>query len=404
MGWSSQNTKKANVLLIIVLAVVFWMLLLLVELILGYSSYKLRISAMVNSQERSIRLREIPPNLHLVEEISEEAKDRNNIINLSQDSYILKTDKDGFILPSEMHIEPDVTLFFLGGSTTECRAVDPLQRFPYLAGRILEKRSGMKVNSYNGGVSGNHSFHSINTLINKVLPYSPDIVILKHNSNDILLIPYGSYWDKAPGKTLVVQSQISSEKSQNSIFTFPVIRTFARRALNKMSSSPVPDNFQKYSKKEGEMVNVDRDLVLTQFRNSLYTFIAICRSWNIEPVLMTQAIIDDDQRMVSDPIPESFSFPMPKDPLKDSIMLNVLYSFHHLFNETIREVCEVKHVVLIDLKKEVPSRNHTYIYDLYHYNNQGSEYVANIIATALEPLLSMENSDTLSIAEKTDLL
>jgi len=405
MGWSSQNTTKANALLIVVLATVCWILLLIVELVLGYSSCKSQISAVVNSQERSIRLRENAPNLDLVEEITEETKARNKIFNLSQNSYVLQTDDDGFLLPSEMHAKPDVSLFFLGGSTTECRAVGPLHRFPYRTGRILEETTGMKINSYNGGVSGNHTLHSINTLINKVLAYSPDIVILKHNSNDILLIPYGTYWQPAPGKTLVNRSQKESQYGlDRSIFTLPAIRNLAFKALSRISSSPIPDNYQKYSKTEGQIINVNRDLVLTQFRNSLYTFISICRSWNIKPVLMTQAIIDDDRRIISDPIPESFNFPMPAEPLKDSIMLDVLYSFHQVFNEIIREVCTAKQVLLIDLKEEVPTRNNTYVYDLYHYNNEGSELVANVIATALQASISPGRSFDAAVSEKTDSL
>ena len=54
-------------------------------------------------------------------------------------------------MPSKVHDHPDLTLAFLGGSTTECIYVDENNRFPYLAGRLIEEQTGLKVNSYNAG-------------------------------------------------------------------------------------------------------------------------------------------------------------------------------------------------------------------------------------------------------------
>ena len=74
--------------------------------------------------------------------------------------YTIDTDGNGFIKPSTIHENPDVTIVFLGGSTTESMFVKPENRFPYRVGRILEKNLGVKINSLNAGKSGNNSMHS----------------------------------------------------------------------------------------------------------------------------------------------------------------------------------------------------------------------------------------------------
>ena len=59
---------------------------------------------------------------------------------LEQKPYVLRVDRQGFIMPAKIHDHPDLTIAFLGGSTTECTYVDEDQRFPYLVGRLLERR------------------------------------------------------------------------------------------------------------------------------------------------------------------------------------------------------------------------------------------------------------------------
>ena len=49
----------------------------------------------------------------------------------------LRTDARSYILPSFQHSDPDATVAFLGGSTTECVAVAEELRFPALVSQLL---------------------------------------------------------------------------------------------------------------------------------------------------------------------------------------------------------------------------------------------------------------------------
>ena len=90
---------------------------------------------------RTVRLREGRPGYHhwyqLVERDGhgQEVRTRERIA----------MDADGFMIPSKIHEDPDVTIVFLGGSTTESASMNENVRFPYLVGRSLEARLGRTV-------------------------------------------------------------------------------------------------------------------------------------------------------------------------------------------------------------------------------------------------------------------
>jgi hypothetical protein len=105
---------------------------------------------------------------------------------LEQKPYQVRTDADGFMLPYNIYDKPDLTLVFLGGSTVACIYVDEDQRFPHLAGQLLEQKTGKKITSINSGVGGNNSLHSIDVLLNKIIPIKPDVVVMMHNINDLV--------------------------------------------------------------------------------------------------------------------------------------------------------------------------------------------------------------------------
>jgi hypothetical protein len=112
------------------------------------------------------------------------------------DVYPMDIDGDGFIMPSRVYTKPDLTIVFLGGSTTETMYVAPETRFPYLVGRLLEQRTGLKINSFNAGRSGNNAMLSSAVMLGKLLPLHPDYVVIMSNGTDLgVLSRFGTYWN-----------------------------------------------------------------------------------------------------------------------------------------------------------------------------------------------------------------
>lgn len=116
-----------------------------------------------------------------------------NLVNPDQPYGQLRTDNRSYIIPAFQFKDPDATIAFLGGSTTECSAVQEYLRFPALVSKLLADHE-LKVNTLNVARSGNTLHDSINVFFNHVVQDRPDFAILMHASNDIgVLATEGDY-------------------------------------------------------------------------------------------------------------------------------------------------------------------------------------------------------------------
>lgn len=295
-----------------------------------------------------------------------------------EDKIVFHTDENGFIMPSKLHDEPDFSIVFLGGSTTECKAVMEDNRFPYLVGRLIEKDTRLKVNSYNSGVASSDSLHSINILLNKVIPLDPDMVVMMHNMNDLSILLYeGTYWNNNPTRTHLVILDLRPSfrgilKQIKDLF-FPNLYSALYVALHPKTE---PDEFGHI---RGKRININKAYLTSEFKMNLQLFIDICKIRGISPVLMTQA-----NRFKNDPGPEIMNS-MKKLEEQNSITYRAYKEIYDLFNEAIRETGVENNVLVIDLDKEVPKEKE-YIYDVVHLNDNGSRLAAEIIKRDLKPL------------------
>jgi len=219
--------------------------------------------------------------------------------------------------------------------------VDESKRFPYLVSQILKKKSG-EVHSLNGGNSGNNSMHSVVNLIAKGLNKRPNFVLMMHNVNDLSgLLRTNSYWNTAKGRTIV-------------------------------QSTHVNNSFYEFIK---NVVKIDTGKVSRSFRKSLKTFISVCRSWGINPVLMTQP----NRLNSSDTLIENtYNF----STLSLLFSYDEYVSMHEKFNYIIRDVGTEEGILVIDLDQHLSDKKE-FIYDAVHLNTEGSVEVAKIISRQL---------------------
>ena len=326
------------------------------------------------TEVRNIRLREHPPSL-ITYAIPTDVY-MNGVDSLVQKEFRFENDKDGYIYPSRIHKQPDMTIFFLGGSTTEAIYVDEYNRFPYLVGRLLEG-NGIKVNSINSGVSGNNSMHSINILLNKGLALRPDIAIMMHNVNDLNVLLYeNNYWNKNPNRSLLIvsNSNISNYLKRILKAVIPNLYISLRRVKRNIFRE---DEFVHL---RGKKLTINKQGIIEKFERSLLTFIAICKSNGIIPILMTQAnrFREKPDRIIIN------NWTLDKDfGIKYEEYKNIFDSM----NDLIREVGRSNMVLIIDLAKDVP-QDKAYMYDILHYNDNGSKYVARLIVDQLNNMFN----------------
>ena len=372
--WFERNSKKAILGLILIITIIFTYA---TEKILAYrqdcSVYNFALP------NRAIRLREFKP---LMSDCS--FPPPNNYDTLVNKKYTLRIDKNGFIIPSERYSHPDISLVFLGGSTTVCHYIDENFRFPYLTGALLENKLGIKINSYNAGRSGNNSLHSIDILLNKIIPLNPQIVVMMHNINDVTTLVYEhSYWNNNISKSVIID--MNNELTANYFRIMrdrliPNIATQFRIISNTIKYKLRADhaNVDEFAHIRGKPITINKTEAIEQFEMNLEIFIKICQARKIIPVLMTMP-----SRLKENP-----------DELIVYIFKNGKINFSYqdcralfdAFNDSIRNKAKENHISLIDLAKTIPQEA-KYMYDTVHYTETGSKQIAHQVSEHLEPII-----------------
>ena len=377
-NWLERNPKK--VIGVIVLLAIGCLALVTEKILAG------RTHNLINpiGIKRSIKLREFNPLYRDV--LVPDADAMRMSDGLVQKPFVLRVDRQGFIMPSKVHDHPDLTIAFLGGSTTECTYVDEDNRFPYLVGRLLEGETGLKVNSYNAGRSGNNTLHCLNILLNKVVNLKPDVVVLMENINDLAILMYEkTYWNTNPSRS-PIQERLPTFKTvgQDLRQTFYLVRDLTipnlSRELKKMFSFGRKGKGDEFQGVRGQKITIDQDLLVREFSLNLQTFINICRARGIIPVLMTQA-----SRLTDNPDPLIKKM-MHQLEISQGITYAEFKGAFDRLNQTIRDVGAKNQVLVIDLAREIPPVKEN-ICDVAHFNDQGSRLVAARIAAGLIPVI-----------------
>jgi hypothetical protein len=372
-NWFQQNPRKTLFLVVLI------SLLLVVagaEKLLKFLHHRRGIVLETEVERRYIKLREPRPLQQM------RLRFPKNYLPYTDNAfpkiYRVDIDANGFIKPSQKYLHPDLALVFLGGSTTECMFMDEENRFPYVVGAILEQQTGKKINSYNGGFSGNNSLHAIDLLVNKVIPLEPRVAVFMEDINDLSTLLYKqTYWSsnnvRAPLETLEKGKLLGKLLKE---LLIPQLN----EAYRNFKGSVFSQEEDEFAQDRGRKLAVDPAGLAREFARNLEVFVDICRDRDITPVLMTQA-----NRVTANPDPVVAAY-IGKCGRDTGISYQDFKRLYDLFNETIREVGRKKGVLVIDLAREVPP-DKEHLYDLVHFNDAGSRYAAQIIAAQLMPLL-----------------
>ncbi len=375
-NWFERNPKKiiAFMILLILTASIYCM-----EKLLAYKNNGIGYNFAL--KERAIALREFRP---LLKEYNHPVKEDEPYDTIKKKNYLLRVDRNGFIMPSEKYSNPDIALVFLGDSVTAELLVDEEKRFPYLSGVLLEKELGIKVNSFNASRTANNTLNTIDILLNKIIPMKPNIAIMMHNNNDVAIMLYEkTYWNNSPTRGLIFDI---NEYILNNFFKImrdkfiPNISRELRLAKGRLRTllrtRGIDKSNDEFAKMRNTKINYNASEMVEQFEMNLQIFITICKIRKITPVLMTMA-----SRFTETPDKAII------DRFKGVAVSYQEYKhLFDLFNDSIRKKAVENDILLIDLAAAIPQEKE-YIYDVIHYNNSGSIKAAEIIKDKLKPLL-----------------
>ncbi|HEY9081056.1 SGNH/GDSL hydrolase family protein [Magnetovibrio sp.] len=354
-------------------------------------------SSAQDLKQRAIRLRMQPPLEHRVYSPNEDYL-KNRSDSLAAGEYVMDTDGFGFIRPGLEHLNADLTLAFLGGSTTENFFMKPAQRFHYGTAQLLEQRTGHTVNAINAARSGNVTLHSVNIFLNAVLEHHPDVAILMHNINDYAVLYHEkSYWNDHPERSLVYELPHSGTFLPSSLSVSQAARQLLDTAMvslipnltarlnlvsaNLMGGSAQSTVFGEDAQRRRwgvakalDMVQIEHD-----FRSALTTFVSAARSWQIEPVLMTQPHRWPER--LDEHTPASIRDFMARKAIT-GIDYGEFRAGYVRLNDVIRETARDLNVPLIDLQAEI-APNTENLFDAIHLTGTGSQIASTVIAETL---------------------
>jgi hypothetical protein len=380
-NWFERNPKKTIglFLFLFLLAVIYG-----AEKLLAFINHTQNL--VLFTERRYINLREILPFVDTVDVPPDKAVRESD--GLVQKPYRVRTDANGFMLPNNRYEKPDYTLVFLGGSTVACIYVDEESRFPFLVGQLLEQQTGKRITSLNSGVGGNNSLHSLDILLNKIIPVKPDAVVMMHNINDLVTLIYDkTYWGNNPTRQPIVNfyfyKNLTGFKALSTMardMYIPNLHAATRILSKKIFRQKVKDPDDEFAHIRGKRLAIDEAAIIAEFKMNLQTFSNICRARRITPVLMTQF-----NRYKTKPDPKVLAA-MRGFESDSGISVNEFIDIYTKFNEAIREVGQQEGVQVIDLANSIP-QDSQYIYDVVHLNSKGSQLAAQIISDQLQPLV-----------------
>ena len=372
-NWFQQNPRKTLVLLVLVFLVVLGFG---TERLLGFINHRRGIVLEAETERRYVKLREPRPLQQMRLQFPKNHLPYTD--NVFTKTYKIDIDENGFIKPSKKYPDPDLSIVFLGGSTTECMFMDEENRFPYVVGTILERETGKRINSYNGGLASNNSLHAIDLLVNKVIPLQPRVVVFMENINDLSTLLYEkTYWNKnnvrAPIETLVKAKLVGKLLKEMLIPNLnEAWRNFTRTVL--------PHEEDEFAQAHKQKLVLDRTGMAREFALNLQMFVNICRDRGITPVLMTQG-----NRITDHPDPVVAKY-IDQYSQATGVSYQDFKAVYDRFNDTIRQVGQKNEVLVIDLANEVPP-DQMHLYDMVHFNDAGSRYAAKVIASRLKSLV-----------------
>jgi lysophospholipase L1-like esterase len=275
-----------------------------------------------------------------------------------------QTDPNGLVVDTPDAKIHKVTILFLGGSTTECNEVAEEFRFPTVVQRRL-REAGFDVATANAGVRGHTTQDSINALLNRPGFRQADIIVMMENINDRLRLGVQGNYDARLGNAPPTSSKALLGAVMGvleTLWDFMAYRSNTLFLLRYWSNQAAAWHEKTNSVDVTERsIDLFEDKVLQNretYRQNIKLFVSIVRTLGRRPVLMTQP-------------------------------LEIHSNGQNVFNDIIRDVARSDEVTLVDLDKAIVEiRNSAFLFDKIHLNNRGSNFVGEVIAASLTPLVN----------------
>lgn len=281
-----------------------------------------------------------------------------------------------------------LTLVTVGGSTTECLALDDIKTWPHLLGKKLAKVF-RPFWFNNAGLSGNSTYGHIVLMQDYLTKLKPKVALFLVGINDIGL-ETSSDFDQRMTKKLSLRSLESflswaSDFSEVAAAGLNLKRYFFPKVVLSVPDQEIDlttlPRLELTPEQKLQILELHKAQYLPRYAARLQKLIDISQSQGIDIVFITQPAVYD--RLIDDVT----GVDLGKIQVKPGINGELAWELLELYNETTRKVGRDKQILVIELARRLPKSSRLF-YDTMHYTNEGAQQVADIIYNQLEPYLS----------------
>ena len=277
-----------------------------------------------------------------------------------------------------------LTILTIGGSTTESLFLSDGKTWTdEMARRVAEKFPDAWVN--NAGLDGQSTYGHLTLLRDFVDDLHPRVAIFLIGINDVGL-DAGNGYDEAltpPSSRVRALTSFVTDHSEVAGLAQNLWRVARTRSLG-FGHGQIDLTTLRHL--EHDEANTKATLAafsqgLPAFAARVQAIVDECRRHGIEPVLVTQPMLNGDA------IDPATGVNLATIQVRGAANGRLWWQVLELYNDVTRRVAHDRGVLLVDAAREMPKDSRLY-YDFMHYTNEGSLVMGRIVATGILPRMT----------------
>lgn len=271
------------------------------------------------------------------------------------------------------------TIYFMGGSTTEWtkKKADTTGKKRRWSEIVEANLNAKGINDYQTKFSAKSWYTTQHTRINylsNIKWEKPDVVVVMHAINDILVNADFSYMSKG------------DFRNDYGHFLGPVDRMVRGGTVTGYVFDILKSSAFHFSR---ESITTNEFKGLVPYERNLRMLIKNMISDGIKPILMTQPFVatkDLTEEQKSDLVMLNF------EAIGSSKRwsLETLINAFNVYNDKVRQIASEEGVALIDLESKIPKK-FDIIYDEVHYTDKGHDLVAKVVSDEIARILDVNS-------------
>lgn len=275
-----------------------------------------------------------------------------------------------------------IRVMVYGGSAVFDPYVPDGKDWPSRLEQYLRNKGLINIEVINAGIPGHSSFDSFGRLFAEGHVFQPDYVVLSNAWNDI---KYFSFDEPLLRKFKPYAASRDYRSQYQNVFD-QMLSEFSQLYVRLRGYYYSNWKYQvgaEGATQSGESKREVTDLGLRQYQINVEMFVALAKTIQAVPILITQArlvALDNTEE-------EKSKIAYHYQKMNHDVLVNAFKKT----DDIIKEVAQSHHVVMLDASKKMSGKD-AYFIDHIHLSDKGSNHLAMILSEFLFPLIKEQNA------------